>query len=31
VPVLMDVSTSATTNGLTNRLHKEGGACPPPG
>ena len=24
VPVLMDVSTSATTNGLTNRLHGEG-------
>jgi LDH2 family malate/lactate/ureidoglycolate dehydrogenase len=28
VPVLMDVSTSATTNGLTNRLHKEGGRLP---
>ena len=24
-PVLIDISTSATTNGLTNRLHKEGG------
>ena len=23
-PMLMDISTSATTNGLTNRLHKEG-------
>lgn len=28
IPVLMDVSTSATTNGLTNRLHKEGGKLP---
>ncbi|OOG37836.1 Ldh family oxidoreductase [Polaromonas sp. A23] len=28
VPVLMDVSTSATTNGLTNRLHKEGRRLP---
>ncbi|MGC1173907.1 Ldh family oxidoreductase [Polaromonas sp.] len=28
IPVLMDVSTSATTNGLTNRLHKEGGRLP---
>lgn len=28
VPVLMDVSTSATTNGLTNRLHKEGQRLP---
>lgn len=27
-PVLMDVSTSATTNGLTNRLHKEGRRLP---
>jgi LDH2 family malate/lactate/ureidoglycolate dehydrogenase len=27
-PVLMDISTSATTNGLTNRLHKEGGRLP---
>jgi LDH2 family malate/lactate/ureidoglycolate dehydrogenase len=29
-PVLIDVSTSATTNGLTNRLHKEGGKLPAP-
>jgi LDH2 family malate/lactate/ureidoglycolate dehydrogenase len=28
IPVLLDVSTSATTNGLTNRLHKEGGKLP---
>ena len=28
MPVLVDVSTSATTNGLTNRLHKEGGKLP---
>jgi L-lactate dehydrogenase len=28
VPVLMDVSTSATTNGLTNRLHQEGKRLP---
>ena len=28
LPVLMDVSTSATTNGLTGRLHKEGGRLP---
>lgn len=28
MPVLVDVSTSATTNGLTNRLHKEGGQLP---
>lgn len=27
-PVLMDVSTSATTNGLTQRLHKEGQRLP---
>ena len=27
-PVLMDVSTSATTNGMTNRLHKEGKQLP---
>ncbi len=27
-PVLMDVSTSATTNGLTNRLHGEGKLLP---
>ncbi|MDB5872659.1 MAG: Ldh family oxidoreductase [Ramlibacter sp.] len=28
VPVLVDISTSATTNGLTNRLHSEGGRLP---
>lgn len=28
IPVLMDVSTSATTNGLTNRFHKEGKRLP---
>lgn len=28
LPVLMDVSTSTTTNGMTNRLHKEGGRLP---
>uniref|UniRef100_UPI004048A73B Ldh family oxidoreductase n=1 Tax=Limnohabitans sp. TaxID=1907725 RepID=UPI004048A73B len=28
LPVLIDVSTSSTTNGLTNRLHKEGGLLP---
>jgi LDH2 family malate/lactate/ureidoglycolate dehydrogenase len=28
LPVLVDVSTSATTNGLTNRLHKDGGKLP---
>lgn len=27
-PVLIDISTSATTNGLTNRLHREGGKLP---
>jgi LDH2 family malate/lactate/ureidoglycolate dehydrogenase len=27
-PIVMDISTSATTNGLTNRLHKEGGRLP---
>jgi L-lactate dehydrogenase len=27
-PVLVDVSTSATTNGMTNRVHKEGGHLP---
>jgi LDH2 family malate/lactate/ureidoglycolate dehydrogenase len=27
-PVLIDISTSATTNGLTSRLHKEGGKLP---
>lgn len=30
VPVLIDISTSATTNGLTNRLHSEGGRLPAP-
>lgn len=29
-PVLIDISTSATTNGLTNRLHNEGGRLPAP-
>jgi LDH2 family malate/lactate/ureidoglycolate dehydrogenase len=29
-PILIDISTSATTNGLTNRLHKEGGQLPAP-
>ena len=29
-PVLIDISTSATTNGLTNRLHKESGRLPAP-
>jgi L-lactate dehydrogenase len=28
LPVLVDVSTSATTNGMTNRVHKEGGHLP---
>jgi L-lactate dehydrogenase len=28
LPVMVDVSTSATTNGLTNRMHKEGGLLP---
>lgn len=28
VPVLVDVSTSATTNGMTNRLHREGKRLP---
>ena len=27
-PILIDISTSATTNGLTNRLHNEGGRLP---
>jgi LDH2 family malate/lactate/ureidoglycolate dehydrogenase len=27
-PMLIDISTSATTNGLTNRLHREGGKLP---
>ena len=29
-PVLVDISTSATTNGLTNRLRAEGGRLPAP-
>src|SRR3569832_1684734 len=29
-PVLIDISTSATTNGLTSRLHREGGRLPAP-
>lgn len=29
-PVLVDISTSSTTNGLTTRLHKEGGRLPAP-
>ncbi|HSH89688.1 MAG TPA: Ldh family oxidoreductase [Ramlibacter sp.] len=29
-PVLMDISTSSTTNGLTTRLYKEGGLLPAP-
>jgi LDH2 family malate/lactate/ureidoglycolate dehydrogenase len=29
-PVVTDISTSATTNGLTNRLHHEGGRLPAP-
>ena len=28
LPVLVDVSTSATTNGMTNRIYKEGGQLP---
>jgi len=28
LPVMVDVSTSATTNGLTHRLHNEGGQLP---
>lgn len=28
LPVLVDVSTSATTNGMTNRIHKAGGRLP---
>jgi LDH2 family malate/lactate/ureidoglycolate dehydrogenase len=27
-PIVTDISTSATTNGLTNRLHSEGGKLP---
>ena len=30
LPVVVDISTSATTNGLTNRLHQEGGKLPAP-
>jgi len=29
-PIVMDISTSSTTNGLTHRLHKEGGRLPAP-
>ncbi len=29
-PILVDISSSATTNGLTSRLHKEGGRLPAP-
>jgi LDH2 family malate/lactate/ureidoglycolate dehydrogenase len=29
-PIVTDISTSATTNGLTNRLHSEGGKLPHP-
>ena len=29
-PLLVDISTSATTNGLTNRLHQEGKRLPAP-
>jgi L-lactate dehydrogenase len=29
-PVLIDISTSATTNGLTARVHREGGRLPAP-
>lgn len=29
-PIVVDISTSSTTNGLTNRLHKEGGKLPAP-
>jgi L-lactate dehydrogenase len=29
-PVMVDISTSATTNGMTNRIHKEGGLLPAP-
>jgi LDH2 family malate/lactate/ureidoglycolate dehydrogenase len=28
LPIVTDISTSATTNGLTNRLHQEGGVLP---
>ncbi|HZY18135.1 MAG TPA: Ldh family oxidoreductase [Ramlibacter sp.] len=30
VPVSVDISTSTTTNGLTNRLHQQGGRLPAP-
>lgn len=30
VPIVTDISTSATTNGLTGRLHQEGGRLPAP-
>ena len=30
LPIVMDISTSSTTNGLTNRLHAEGGKLPAP-
>jgi LDH2 family malate/lactate/ureidoglycolate dehydrogenase len=30
VPIVSDISTSATTNGLTKRLHEEGGRLPAP-
>lgn len=30
LPVVVDISTSATTNGLTNRLHQEGRRLPAP-
>lgn len=29
-PIVTDISTSATTNGLTNRLHQQGGKLPSP-
>jgi len=29
-PIVTDISTSATTNGLTNRLHQQGGRLPAP-
>ena len=30
LPVSVDISTSSTTNGLTNRLHQQGGKLPAP-
>lgn len=30
LPIVTDISTSATTNGLTGRLHQEGGRLPAP-